>query len=130
MSKIEKDSIDVLSELWAIADEVGHDYVYEEESCSYVAHREDVNEDGECVTALTGPGCIVGHWLHGHGVSLGDLSENEGAFLAVWPQYKALVNFDLTQTAVSFLREVQRRQDRGVSWGRSIQEAAATLDLI
>lgn len=129
MSKVEKTSLDVLSELWAIADEVGHDHVYEGEEwgCSYVKRTYDPLSGAGVVT----PGCIVGHWLHRNGVSISTLESNEGSIMNKWYEtYGHSVNFDMTKTAVEFLAHVQSAQDSEVPWGRAIQEAAMDFGLI
>lgn len=129
MSKIQKTSLDVLSELWAIADEIGHDHVYKEEEWgySYVKGTYDPLSGAGVVT----PGCIVGHWLHRNGVSISTLESNEGSIMNKWYEtYSHSVNFDMTKTAVEFLAHVQSVQDSEVPWGRAIRETAMDFGLI
>lgn len=119
-TKKQKTTEDILNELWKIADEKGHGYVYHRPpgGCSYV------NDNS------SGPGCFIGHWLHGHGVGLATLESNEGSIADKWYEtYQHLVDFTLTQQAVMVLTEVQGFQDDGCPWGEAIQAACVVHDV-
>lgn len=75
-------------------------------TCFYVHHNEDGSKE---------PGCIVGTVLHRLGVSLDALQGQEG--LQAMSATHGLGVKGLTDEARYTLRRVQRRQDRGDSWG-------------
>jgi hypothetical protein len=80
-------------------------------SCYYVHHNEDGTES---------PGCIVGQVLHRLGVPLAKLKEAEtlGATAAV-----RLTTQGVSDNVSDFLRFVQQKQDRGVTWSKAVADA-------
>jgi hypothetical protein len=80
-------------------------------SCYYV-HRDDQGNES--------PGCIVGQVLHRLGVPLADLKEAEtlGATAAV-----RLTTQGVSDNVSDFLRFVQQKQDRGVTWSKAVADA-------
>lgn len=112
---------EVLDQLWQIADDFGHDFVYRRDAkkgCSYVDY-------GYPDVQL--PGCIVGQWAHRFGgVSLITLSTNEGYFNSLRAEAFGL---DIEGEAITLLNEVQFRQDNGRPWGEAIRSAVEHLEL-
>lgn len=124
-----KTANDVLHELWAIADEMGHNYVYPHPrtGCSYV--KEEQSDDPIFPAAMIGPGCFIGHWLYGHGLTLATLRLNEGSISEKWDDFRPLLDFSITDQALQLLEEVQSLQDAGHRWGQALQMATAILGI-
>lgn len=123
-----KTANDVLHELWAIADEVGHNHKYHRPptGCSYV--KEEYSDDTGFPVA-TGPGCFIGHWLYSHGLTLATLESNEGSIGEKWDDFRPLLDFSITDQALQLLEEVQSLQDTGHRWGPALQVAIANLGI-
>ncbi|MEU5577803.1 hypothetical protein ABZ791_10620 [Streptomyces huasconensis] len=81
------------------------------DTCYYVHRDEDGTES---------PGCIVGQVLHRLGVPLADLKgvETLGAITVV-----QRITEGVSDGVAVFLREVQRKQDRGYAWGEAVADA-------
>ena len=127
----ERDASEVLDDLWRIADVKGHDFVYmgidgkgtDGEGCSYVVRDEQAHP--------IAPGCIVGHWLHSHGVSLPNMGANEGYYTShLHDVYDNLLPFKLSDKARRLLHSVQQQQDDRETWGDAIRIAAEHHGLI
>jgi hypothetical protein len=87
------------------------------------------------------PVCIVGQWLHRHGVDLEPLarsvvwnqkgfahwSDAEARYLGVPPEISDVVHSApaLTERAKALLADVQDRQDQGDSWREALRQAKA-----
>lgn len=99
-----------------VVEEFGENYVYPKE------HKVKFPDSSEptCVYVHEGkPSCMVGQILHRHGVSLEELAsyENRGAYSVAW------LTTTCGEYAPSFLSAIQRRQDRGQSWGVALEQA-------
>lgn len=128
-----REAVQVLDDLWKIADVKGHSFVYdgivpssqggESPGCSYVERDELDNP--------TAPGCIVGHWLFSHGVTLRVLGDNEGYYTGYLHNvYDRDLPFRLTSEARDMLYRVQQLQDNKTPWGDAIRQVAEAMDLI
>jgi hypothetical protein len=122
MAKVKVSAVDVLETLRTVVAE-RPDYVYAapadqddtRASCFYV---HGAGEDAQ-------PGCLVGHVLYRHGVSLDDLAAHEGA--GAHDVTTALVDLmgepDAVRETLGALLEAQGQQDDGATWGEALAEA-------
>ncbi|MDQ1016674.1 hypothetical protein [Streptomyces afghaniensis] len=88
-------------------------------SCYYVHRDEDGNESA---------GCIVGTVLHRLGVPLAELrkAETYGADAAI-----PLIGVTgISASVSSFLRHVQRKQDRGQTWSNAVHDGLSDYNEI
>lgn len=90
-------------------------------------HMKSFSDDPSCFYAHANesggdlkPGCVVGHVLHRLGVSLDDLTENEG--LGAHAVVPALGIKGVSEEMGLILRRVQRLQDQGDSWGLAYEK--------
>lgn len=106
--------------LWEIADEVGHDHIYEIRkkhgipTCEYVVW----NEESDCYVG----DCLVGRLLFRLGAdpeSLADIGDLR--FSSVLVQH--VLPFSFTEDAQRVLVRVQYAQDHGKTWGAAIRDA-------
>lgn len=122
----------VVDELRAIVAEKGYDYVYT--AVELDDPQAGVRSGAEqCVyfNPFTGqPSCIVGHWLARHDVLLDDPDEGLYGVLNLGTNIGSLLNdnalpFGVDVRSHMLLEQVQRMQDRGVSWGKALDAAVA-----
>jgi hypothetical protein len=69
------------------------------------------------------PGCIVGHIMHRHGVSLVDLKTLEGGVGNLLHRLKDLDILKVDAQGERFLRIVQAIQDDGDTWQKAVRIA-------
>ena len=122
----------VLDELRAIVAEKGYDYVYTAVDVDNpLAGGRSGYEQCVYFNPVTGqPSCIVGHWLARHNVLLDDPDEGLYSELNLGTNVGGLLNDHLLPFGVDvrshmLLEQVQRMQDRGVSWGKALDAAVA-----
>lgn len=96
--------------------EKGEDYVYKNPSTQY-SHA--ACEYTHTVEGKTTPGCLVGNVLYRAGVPLKELTLREGSAYNLFPtlEQDRIISFD--EKASWLLKEAQRRQDNGWTWGDS-----------
>lgn len=94
-----------------VVEEVGPDHVYRRQPdvvrCQYVHDTE--------------PGCLVGHILHRHGVSLETLARHEGQSAAMF------VGTLATGEAAAMLSHAQSFQDAGLTWSETYRNTLRTF---
>lgn len=99
----------------------------EEKGADYVYQALDVEEGPSCTYSRDGaPDCLVGHALHYAGVTVEELERLDRASRVGIPAPiipKEITRLSFTQGAKLAFKRAQEQQDRGLSWGNSLDFA-------
>lgn len=92
-----------------------------EKGADYVNEKTEYGSDGDTdcfyFTPEGVPSCIIGHVMHYLGFGPNDVNEHSAA--RAQPAIRQVAGEDV----VSFLMNVQSKQDRGLPWGYAVEQA-------
>lgn len=103
--------------------EKGADHV--EGKCAYTHYRFDEEVGGRVPVE---PGCIVGNFLHQHGITIG-IQDDLGTVFTIADELRPH-GFRITSDALDVLREAQHVQDQKRPWGVAVDRALAMAERV